>query len=350
MSEKHKVSNVDILKGIGIILVMIGHSAMFITIKELKFLNIFIYSFHMPLFFIAGGFFLRDKINLKKSLNRLLKPFLIASFFYVFIASIMVQLPTYFRSMELYPIKYDLAEKSVKFFKAIGFATRIDIVGTGLWFLVALLMGRMLWYVLHTKLKVKITENYILLVFIINFMLYTFLNLPEKRFYWMWPQSILAYLFLVFGNYFYKNKLIDKLSYLDASLFTIIVFVLSKWNGRIDMSYFKFNNYFVFIIVATLAFMIIYKLSIIIEKYSIFLKTFLAWCGKNSLSIFLIHPFLLAIVPYILIANFNIKDVYSKTEYLILIYFFVFAVVYLYEKVKANINRKAEIKIINENN
>ena len=101
MSEKLKVSNVDIVKGIGIILVMIGHSGMFLPIKDLNFLNVFIYSFHMPLFFIAGGFFLKDKINFIKSLNRLLKPFLIASFFYVFIASILVQLPTYFRSMEL---------------------------------------------------------------------------------------------------------------------------------------------------------------------------------------------------------------------------------------------------------
>lgn len=116
------------------------------------------------------------------------------------------------------------------------------------------------------------------------------------------------------------------------------------------MSSFKFNNYFVFITVATLAFIIIYKLSIIIEKYSILPKKFLVWCGKNSLCIFLIHPFLLAIVPYILIANFNIKDVYSKTEYLILIYFIVFASVYLYEKVNAIINRKTAIKIINENN
>jgi fucose 4-O-acetylase-like acetyltransferase len=62
MSEKLKVSNVDIVKGIGIILVMIGHSGMFLPIKDLNFLNVFIYSFHMPLFFIAGGFFLKDKI------------------------------------------------------------------------------------------------------------------------------------------------------------------------------------------------------------------------------------------------------------------------------------------------
>jgi len=340
MSEKLKVSNVDIVKGIGIILVMIGHSGMFLPIKDLNFLNVFIYSFHMPLFFIAGGFFLKDKINFIKSLNRLLKPFLIASFFYVFIASILVQLPTYFRSMELYPIKYDLLEQSVKFFKAICFATRVDIVGTGLWFLVALLMGRLLWYILHTKLKLKISINYILLVFAVNFLLYTFLNLPENRFYWMWPQSTLAYLFLIFGNYFYQNKLINKLSYFDTFIFTIIAIVLCKWNGRIDMSSFNFNNYFVFIIVAILAFIIIYKFSFIIEKYSTLPKTFLVWCGKNSLSIFLIHPFLLAIVPYILTANFNIKGVYSKIEYLILIYFIVFVIVKIYEKLNVNITKK----------
>lgn len=351
LSEKHKVITVDIIKGMAIILVMIGHSGMFLPIKESKLLNVFIYSFHMPLFFIVGGFFLKHKINLKKSLDRLLKPFLIASFFFAFIAPILVQLPTFFRSMESYPIKYNLAEQSLKFFKAICFATRIDIVGTGLWFLVALLMGRLLWYVLHTKLKLKITLKYIFLVFVINFILYTFLNLPENRFYWMWPQSILAYLFLIFGNYFYKNKLIEKFSYFDVFIFTIVPIILIEWNGRVDMSSFKFNNYFVFIVDAIIAFTIIYKISFIIEKYSILTKAFLMWCGKNSLSIFLVHPFLLALVPYILIANFNVKEVYSKMEYLVLIYFVVFIIVYLYEKIKAKINRKnIPIRIINENN
>ena len=341
MTKKLSLESVDIVKGIAIILVMIGHSTMFTSIKELALLNVFIYSFHMPLFFIVGGFFLKDKINLKKTVKRLLTPFLIASIFWVFIASILVQLPTYFRSAELYPVKYSFIEQSVKFLKAVFFATRIDILGTGLWFLVALFIGRVFWYVLHTILKLKITVKYIALVFVINFLLYNYLNLPESRFYWMWPQSILAYLFLLFGYYFYKSNSINKLSYLDAFILMIVTVLIIKWNGRIDMSSFKFNNYFAFMFISLVAFIIIYKFSFFIEKYSRTIKLFLIWCGKHSLNIFLVHPFLLAIVPYILIANFNIKEVYSRIEYLLLIYLVVFLIVYLYEKIKrVNYNKK----------
>jgi hypothetical protein len=64
------------------------------------------------------------------------------------------------------------------------------------------------------------------------------------------------------------------------------------------------------------------------------------WCGKQSLNIFLVHPFLLAIVPYILMANFNVKDVFSRPEYLLLIYAMVFLTVYLYKKLKDYISQR----------
>lgn len=330
-----KVLNVDLVKGIGIILVMIGHSGMFLFIKDNTQLNTFIYSFHMPLFFIVAGFFMKDKVNLKKSFKRLLVPFLLASIFWVFIASFLVQLPTYFRSQELYPYSYDFIVQLKKFFKAIFFATRVDIVGTGLWFLVALFIGRVLWYVFHDLLKLKVTFWYILIVFLINYLLYKYLTISEKHFYWMWPQSILTYLFMLIGNYYYKNNYVTKMGYLDVFVLGAITLFIS--NGRIDMSSFKLNNYFAFIFVAIASFVVIYKLTFLIEENSKPFKKFLLWCGKESLNIFIVHPFLLAIVPYILMANFNVKDVLSRPEYLILIYVMVFLTVYLYKILKGYI-------------
>ena len=69
-------------------------------------------------------------------------------------------------------------------------------------------------------------------------------------------------------------------------------------------------------------------------------KTFNTCFNIESLNIFLVHPFLLAIVPYILMANCNVKDVYSRPEYLILIYGLVFLTVYLYRKLKGYISLK----------
>lgn len=59
-------SSVDIIKGIGIILVIMGH------ISENLFINRLIYSFHMPLFFILSGY---AYINYNKTNN--IKDFII---------------------------------------------------------------------------------------------------------------------------------------------------------------------------------------------------------------------------------------------------------------------------------
>ena len=111
---------------------------------------------------------------------------------------------------------------------------------------------------------------------------------------------------------------------LDTLLLLILSFFLIKMNGRIDFSIYNFNNLFLFYINSILGFIIIYRLSILIGKYSEVVKNFFIWLGKNSLNIFLFHPFFLSIVPYILIANLNQKEVYNKPEYLILIYVVIF--------------------------
>lgn len=53
---KERISSIDILKGIGIILVMLGHA-----LPHESFVRILIYTFHMPLFFWCSGFFYKDK-------------------------------------------------------------------------------------------------------------------------------------------------------------------------------------------------------------------------------------------------------------------------------------------------
>lgn len=53
---KERISSIDILKGIGIILVMLGHA-----LPHDSFVRTLIYTFHMPLFFWCSGFFYKDK-------------------------------------------------------------------------------------------------------------------------------------------------------------------------------------------------------------------------------------------------------------------------------------------------
>lgn len=75
-----RIKCVDLIKGIGIILVVLGH----LPINDK--LHMQIYSFHMPLFFFCSGLFFKPKTivqGLKKDIKSILMP-------YIFFALIMV--------------------------------------------------------------------------------------------------------------------------------------------------------------------------------------------------------------------------------------------------------------------
>lgn len=57
----------DIMKGIGILSVILGH------MDVAPFWRTFIFSFHMPLFFILAGYFYRSHIRLQKRLGKMRK-------------------------------------------------------------------------------------------------------------------------------------------------------------------------------------------------------------------------------------------------------------------------------------
>ncbi len=68
--ETKRIDYFDIAKGIGIIAVVIGH-------MDLTTLNKFIFSFHMPLFFLISGYFLSNKLSVSQLAKRKAKQLLI---------------------------------------------------------------------------------------------------------------------------------------------------------------------------------------------------------------------------------------------------------------------------------
>ena len=73
-----RVGYVDIAKGIGIILVVMGHND-FALISP--FAHKLIYSFHMPMFFFMSGMFFKPDVPfrsfIRQRFHRLLKPFFV---------------------------------------------------------------------------------------------------------------------------------------------------------------------------------------------------------------------------------------------------------------------------------
>lgn len=99
---KERIHWIDVLKGIGILLVIMGH-----TFKDSP-VYFWIYSFHMPLFFLISGFLIEPrqevgtyKVFVFKKCRSLLLPFL---FFRVLLYLYWVLVESHFRDLDLGPI------------------------------------------------------------------------------------------------------------------------------------------------------------------------------------------------------------------------------------------------------
>lgn len=68
----------DVVRGVGIVLVVIGHNAVF---KQFPTLYEAVYAFHMPLFFFISGFFLKGGLSVQAVKNKFLH--LIVPYFFV---------------------------------------------------------------------------------------------------------------------------------------------------------------------------------------------------------------------------------------------------------------------------
>lgn len=101
--EKYRLGWIDCMKGIGIILVVLGH------IYKDNLVNIWVYSFHMPLFFIISGYLsgIKDqdqfsfKLNFVHKTKTLLYPFI---FFRCFLFIYWFCIEYKFRQLDLGPI------------------------------------------------------------------------------------------------------------------------------------------------------------------------------------------------------------------------------------------------------
>ncbi|MEO8389170.1 acyltransferase family protein [Polaromonas sp.] len=125
MTHTHRNATVDIARGIGIVLVVLGHNGLVLENKGELFRVI--YAFHLPLFFFLSGLFLKDTDTLRKfALSRadaLLKPYFVV----LALAGIL---------MALEPDVVPTADASAAgYFFGVLYATAPTIAWAPLWFL-----------------------------------------------------------------------------------------------------------------------------------------------------------------------------------------------------------------------
>lgn len=283
MENKKYYEELIILKGIAIILVVLGHSFSFTGFNILdnnilnRYIHDSIYSFHMPLFFMIAGFLTNnyeDNLNKKfyfSKIKRLLIP-------YIFI-NIVDAIPRHlFNSL--------VNNKSNSIERIIFYS------GAATWFVYTLFLLFLIF---------PIIEKYII---------------KKDKYYLFGLGLFLLNIFEIGSNI--KIFTVDRLVYM--SFYFYIGYLLKNYYEKISGSVKKFNVIYIVIIILFILYGNFYNefilskiifpflgiisfwyISLKIKKVENLIYNFLTFCGENSLSFYLLEVFCGTVYRVILI-------------------------------------------------
>ncbi len=225
--EKVRYNWVDWVKVIGIWLVTLGHGNL--VSEEMQQ---FIYSFHMPLFFVLSGYLfkvLSIKDRVRKDFQTLIIPYLgINSIcFMLWLMGGYLIKPEYHWSVE------PVVKRLGAILLGIGYDTDFWIaVCTPLWFLIALFIVRYLCNIISSR-------HYFILCLTILVIGYVFVHF-DVHLYFSINSAVMALPFFVVG--IWMKKCLLRVHWLWSIVCLGILFFVNHYNGRVDMAIFHYGQ------------------------------------------------------------------------------------------------------------
>lgn len=268
MNKSNRLTYLDMAKGLGILFVLIGHlqgDTIFSLSPYIHPLCVFIFSFHMPLFFIISGILL----NIKDSQNdKAYDDFSIKEFIKKRFKSIMV--PYYWFSFFYFLVViYALIKGTIAyqtFFVNLWYV--LSCYGMNvLWFLPALFFGEIIFVLLKHSLKDKSFTITVIIISIIGYalayLMTTFNYDTEllKRFHELCitllrPFLVCSWIFIGYRLHPVLSKLSDfkpkYLCVLCGIALLIICAILSRVNNGVDFRSLVLRNIFFYILCSLL--------------------------------------------------------------------------------------------------
>lgn len=267
--ERNKT--IDVLKGIGILLVMLGHQNLAI--------GHFIYSFHMPLFFIISGYLYKKK-NVKESVIKDFQSLIIPYFIgCVFVVS---------QDVSFAFAKHDISYITNSVFAILwgcGYTSDEVLFGNmpsigAIWFLLALFWCKNMYNII--EIKVVSTQQKLILVLFI-----TVMAIVIEKYLIKLPFSLLpglsALQFFMVGT-LWKNK---HVSY-PTMFILVICWFISFFYSHVYLVSCDYGLYPIDILGACGGTLCFYKIAKYISKIRWLVNIFI-WLGMNTLSILCFH-------------------------------------------------------------
>ena len=257
--EQKRIEWIDIAKGIGMILVVYGHTSI------PKYISNWIYSFHMPMFFIIAGMLFTPKgtdfyLFLKHKFKGLVIPYL---FF----------------------LMWDIA---YRFYWEINIPINIFTEGKidfAYWFLQVLFSCSIINWVL---IKYLDKWTYALVLFIFSIIGY-YLSCKNMHFPYRLEVVFLASVHYGMGFLLKKHLKNRNANTIITSFVLVMTFVIAEFIPRLDMNYNHYGSYLPNILTAWIGSISIFMTSKLISRINkrnfAMLKSTLTWIGKNSIVI-----------------------------------------------------------------
>lgn len=318
---KQRSVYIDYMRAFAIICVVIGHVSALTNKVNGEYYNV-IYSFHMPLFFLIGGFFLKPKgdYSLKSWLN-------------IIKNNAFTLLLPYFISCVVF-LPFDYMNFGLIFYGTIRSLAKIQpmIVGP-LWFLPTMFTARIFCEILfHIINKFKFNLNIAsligaLILFTIGFLI-PHNNGPDSLLnFWTINSGFLAGGFLLLGLLIRPifDKILKKNVFVSIGIFlvSICIYILGyisyKNSGSIEfpmeMCFCKFGPWYYCLLNGIMGSIAVISFAMIMEKAIPPIK-FLLLRGENTMGIYILHmTILIFLIKLFKPLNINTTHIWGAIIY-----------------------------------
>lgn len=276
---------IDTAKAVGMFLVVLGH-AHYVPDS----LIVFIYSFHMPLFFFISGYLLSNKkldmdflVYFKQQSRSLLLPYII--FFVISFAVWLLRVR----------ITHEVSVTPLMALKG-GLLAYGDVlvVNYPLWFFSCMFLVSLLFFSIRKFSGMGISVFFLIATAFIAAFLLSGVTFP-----WSLTNALVAVSFYAVGNWFrisgnFINALTKWSMFGWLLVLALITVMASSWNGRVDLNSMRFGkSQIVFFLVAYAGIAMIVLFSKMVKAGSV-----LQWVSRNTIIIFPLHSIFLGVLLF----------------------------------------------------
>lgn len=317
LENNTRLYSFDCMKGIAILLMVLGHSLPNSNFGS--YIHGFIYSFHMPLFFLISGYFYNKRPTIeqiKRDFYGLILPYII------FCCLLM-----------LYGLFTDLfrnitfPHETVKWFR-IGFYgsynpnTQLGNWVGPIWFLICLFWCKTVFNFLYSENEDKNIVLFIFLPIIVSY-LFNFFYIPLYVL-----QGLTSMIFYHIGHLARKNNLLNKKYSRSMIFFLFIFWIYCIFFSHINMQSGYYDNFIVNVVGAVSGTYFIYLSIKFIETKICLIKKILIYIGKYSLIVLCFHSLDYTINPFVIIIN-KIQSLLPITQGHFYRYYIILRLIYV---------------------